>query len=52
MGQKFVPEFHDPDYRGPEGQDDATLTDKEVKQAFDAMIAQMDEEARAERGRD
>ena len=52
MGQKYVPELHDPKYRGPEGQDNAILTDKEVKRTFDAIIAEMDNEVHAEPGRE
>lgn len=46
MGQKFVPELHDPNYRVPERQDEPTMTEEEVDRRFDALIAKLDEEQR------
>ncbi|QRZ16209.1 hypothetical protein JWJ88_20785 (plasmid) [Paracoccus methylovorus] len=47
MGQKYVPELHDPNYRKAEGQDDKPLTDEEAERRFDAIIAKLDAEDRA-----
>lgn len=44
MGQKFIPELHDPNYRKAEGQVDEQLTENEAKQLFDARIAKLDAE--------
>lgn len=49
MGQKFVPELHDPNYRTTEGQKDEALTEDEAKRLFDAMIARLDAEQRGVR---
>ena len=48
MGQRFVPELHEPKSRNSEGQDDAALTEREVRIRFDALIDMIDaEELRA-----
>ncbi|WP_181900563.1 hypothetical protein [Paracoccus thiocyanatus] len=47
MGQKYVPELHDPHYRKAEGQKDAPLTDMEAERQFDAMVARLDAEESA-----
>ncbi|MEF9602222.1 hypothetical protein O4J55_07685 [Paracoccus sp. PXZ] len=47
MGQKFVPELHDPDHRKAEGQKDKQLTDDEADRLFDAIVAKLDAEERA-----
>lgn len=49
MGQKFIPELHDPNYRKAEGQQDRPLTEDEAERLFDAMIAKLDAEDRAAR---
>lgn len=49
MGQKFIPELHDPNYRKAEGQKDEQLTEDEAEQLFDAMIAKLDAEDRSAR---
>lgn len=46
MGQKYVPELHDPESRTPEGQGVELLTDKEIDQRFDALVAALDAQAR------
>ncbi|UFM64636.1 hypothetical protein LOS78_13210 [Paracoccus sp. MA] len=48
MGQKFVPELHDPEYRQTEGQKFEKLTDDEAKSLFDAMVARLDAEERSD----
>ena len=48
MGQKFVPELHDPNYRSTEGQKTEALTEDEAERIFDAMIAELDAEHRDE----
>jgi len=51
MGQKFVPELHDPNYRKTEGQKDNQLTDDEADSLFDATVAKLDAEERTKRHR-
>lgn len=48
MGQRYVPELHDPNRADPEGQKVAALTDEEVKVRFEALIAKIDAESRSE----
>lgn len=49
MGQKFVPELHDPNYRKTEGQKEEPLTDDEAERLFDAMISKLDAEESSQR---
>ncbi|WP_185968639.1 hypothetical protein [Paracoccus sp. M683] len=44
MGQKFVPELHDPNNRNTEPQTTDTLTEEEAERIFNAMIAELDAE--------
>ena len=44
MGQKFVPELHDPDYLRTEGQDPDRLSEKEIDARFEALVAKLDQE--------
>lgn len=46
MGQRYVPELHDPDRRKPEGQRVDDLSGREVKLIFDALVARLDDEER------
>ncbi|QLH15837.1 hypothetical protein HYQ43_17020 [Paracoccus pantotrophus] len=48
MGQKFVAELHDPEYRKTEGQKFEKLTDDEAESIFDAMVAKLDAEERSD----
>ncbi len=45
MGQKFVPELHDPDYMRMEGQDTDRLSEEEIDARFEALVAELDQEA-------
>lgn len=45
MGQKFVPELHDPDYMRMEGQDTDRLSEQEIDARFEALVAELDQEA-------
>lgn len=42
LGQKFVPDLHDPEHRAHEAQNAETLTDEDVDRLFDAMVAALD----------
>lgn len=51
MGQKFVPELHDPGFRKTEGQDNKPMSDDEADKLFDAIVAKLDAEERAQQRR-
>lgn len=46
MGQRYVPELHDPKCCEAEGQDAKPLTDEEAERLFNAAVAQLDAEQR------
>lgn len=47
MGQKYVPELHDPNFRMTGRQKGKSLSDDEAERLFDAVIAKLDAEERA-----
>ncbi len=47
MGQRYVPELHDPKCCETEAQDNKQLTDAEAERLFNAAVAQLDAEQRA-----
>lgn len=47
MGQRYVPELHDPKHCEAEGQENKQLTDEEAERLFNAAVAQLDAEQRA-----
>lgn len=48
MGQRYVPELHDPESRTPEGQGEVLLTDDEINRKFEAIIVMLDAGTKAE----
>lgn len=47
MGQRYIPELHDPKRSEAEVQDIKQLTDEEAELLFNAAVAQLDAEQRA-----
>lgn len=44
MGQRFVPELHDPDKRNGASRGEEDLSDAEVRRKFNAIVAELDEQ--------
>lgn len=44
MGQRFVPELHDPEKRDGASRGEEDLSDAEVRRKFNAIVAELDEQ--------
>ena len=49
MGQRYVPELHDPKRSEADSREIKQLTDEEAERLFNAAIAQLDAEQRSPR---